>query len=485
MNRRDNEELYSRSFFNAILDEQNDNLAVLDGSGDIVSVNKSWMDFGDSEGLEWSDYGVGKNYLDICYSARGKDSDLAKKAGKGIEAVLEGDQDNFRMEYPCHSPEKERWFLVDVSGFRFDGSVYAVVSHRNITERKRSEESLKIYREVVDVADELIGAIDDEYRYIFTNQAYKDTFVSDGVEGLRGVQVKDVLGDKAFNKLKPYFDRCLDGEKVKYTKEIDVGKNEVVYLEISDYPLRDSEGDVVGLAGVAKDVTEQKKIKKRERFLHSLLRHDVKNKNQIVKGYLELLKESDLPEEEKEKINKALDACNKSNDIIKKVRTLSKISEEEIKSVKIEKTIQEVVDENRARAQKRDMEFVVEQDCPSSDCLVEGGALLKELFNNLIENSIKHSNGNKIKITSRSKGNQVICTVEDDGEGIPQEIKNKIFEKGFKHGETSETGLGLYLVREIAESYGGKVKAKNSDMGGAKFELQLKKHKPNNSTTPP
>lgn len=68
-------------------------------------------------------------------------------------------------------------------------------------------------------------------------------------------------------------------------------------------------------------------------------------------------------------------------------------------------------------------------------------------------------------------------TVEDDGTGIPDEAKGKIFEKGFKSGDEAGTGLGLYMVREIAESYDGNIEVKDSDLGGASFEVSLKRNK--------
>ena len=53
--------------------------------------------------------------------------------------------------------------------------------------------------------------------------------------------------------------------------------------------------------------------------------------------------------------------------------------------------------------------------------------------------------------------------------------KKKIFKKGYKNQKTGKTGLGLYLVKEIAESYGGRVEVKDSGLGGARFDVYLKK----------
>ncbi len=130
------------------------------------------------------------------------------------------------------------------------------------------------------------------------------------------------------------------------------------------------------------------------------------------------------------------------------------------------------IKENQSKAKEKDIR--IKKDF-SSNLRVLGGNLLKELFNNLIKNSIKHSGANEIKISAEEKQRKVICSVIDDGKGIPEEKKQKVFEKGYKHGESGETGLGLYLVKKIAENYDGEVKVKDSEMNGTAFDVVLNK----------
>ncbi|KXB06947.1 hypothetical protein AKJ54_00930 [candidate division MSBL1 archaeon SCGC-AAA382K21] len=103
------------------------------------------------------------------------------------------------------------------------------------------------------------------------------------------------------------------------------------------------------------------------------------------------------------------------------------------------------------------------------------GPLLEELFSNLLENSIAHSGCEKIRVSSEEAGDECIVTVEDDRRGISDEDKDKIFDRGFKKGETAGPGLGTYLVKEIAESYGGSAEVKDSELGGAKFVVHLER----------
>lgn len=78
-------------------------------------------------------------------------------------------------------------------------------------------------------------------------------------------------------------------------------------------------------------------------------------------------------------------------------------------------------------------------------------------------------------IRSRSKEDKCVVTVEDDGKGIPDDIKDKIFKRVIKKSEEGDSGLGMYLVKEIEESYVGRIEVKDSEMGGARFDVYLKR----------
>ncbi|MFW5952935.1 MAG: ATP-binding protein, partial [Candidatus Natronoplasma sp.] len=109
----------------------------------------------------------------------------------------------------------------------------------------------------------------------------------------------------------------------------------------------------------------------------------------------------------------------------------------------------------------------------TSGCKVKGGTLLQEMISNLVENSIKHSDCDKIRIQAECEEDECVVTVEDDGKGISDDVKEKIFDRGFKEGENAGSGLGMYLVKEIVDSYGGNVRVKDSELGGARFDVKL------------
>lgn len=85
-------------------------VAVIDRSGTIVAVNEAWRDFARYNGAIEQHVAEGSNYLRICDSAIGDQSDYAAAFAEGIRSVISGQRGEFAMEYPCHSPTEWRWF---------------------------------------------------------------------------------------------------------------------------------------------------------------------------------------------------------------------------------------------------------------------------------------------------------------------------------------------------------------------------------------
>jgi len=226
-------------------------------------------------------------------------------------------------------------------------------------------------------------------------------------------------------------------------------------------------------------IEKRKESEKRVEFLNSLFRHDVLNKVQTTQGFIELTKDLDIDSEAKSFLNKAGNSIESILDLIKKMRTLTKIEKEEVGEVRVLGIIKNVVKENEVKAEHKDISIDLNLDTnkglKNKECQVYGGSLLEALFFNLIENAINHAECGKILIRFKIEDDSCIISVEDDGKGIPDEDKVKIFERGYKKGESAGSGLGLYLAKEIAESYNGSIDIKDSDLGGARFDVKLKR----------
>ena len=118
-------------------------LAVLDEDGLIISVNKAWRQFADANGLAWDDYGVGRNYLEVCEIAEGDNAIEARAALKGIHGVMKNQQNEWSLVYPCHSSTERRWFFMYVFRYEDNANFRTAVIHMNISGRKLDEKKLQ------------------------------------------------------------------------------------------------------------------------------------------------------------------------------------------------------------------------------------------------------------------------------------------------------------------------------------------------------
>jgi signal transduction histidine kinase len=122
----------------AALDALPVNIAVIDRHGTIVLVNRAWTEFARANGeTHLAKVSVGANYLDTCRAGNGE----GQRALEGLQAVLAGRCPLFLLEYPCHSPDQQRWFLMQAALLQ-DPAGGAVIAHLDITRRRCAEEAL-------------------------------------------------------------------------------------------------------------------------------------------------------------------------------------------------------------------------------------------------------------------------------------------------------------------------------------------------------
>lgn len=147
--------LSERQLAGAVLDALTASICVVDHNGVIVAVNEAWRRFSNDNGGKGT-Y-VGENYLEVCRRATGTGADAAHRFGQIVEEVLSGGRYRYETEYPCHSPQVQRWFLACVTRLRLasdtEADSVAVISHQDITRRKLMEFELKKLAET----DELTG----------------------------------------------------------------------------------------------------------------------------------------------------------------------------------------------------------------------------------------------------------------------------------------------------------------------------------------
>jgi len=141
---QDNQALHeSKLFAQGTLDALSAHIAILDASGQIVAVNHAWREFAIANHPSPQSVCEGANYLAICDAAHGLNSGEAASMAQGLRAIISGAQNDYALEYPCHAPNEERWFIARATKFKEQGPLQIVIAHENITERKGMEEALR------------------------------------------------------------------------------------------------------------------------------------------------------------------------------------------------------------------------------------------------------------------------------------------------------------------------------------------------------
>jgi PAS domain S-box-containing protein len=240
-------------------------------------------------------------------------------------------------------------------------------------------------------------------------------------------------------------------------------------------PIRNDQGKIQFWFGTNTDITERidaeealKDAKAQTELYVDLMGHDINNMNQSAMGYLELAlekleTEKKLLLDDQFLIERPMQSLVNSSMLIDKVRTLQKLMTEGVKTKPIDlNKIFKELESMTFDMHNRDVRINIQ---PVSGIMVEANELLKDVFVNLITNSIKHSNEEKpltinvnVEPANDNGKNYYRCAVEDNGPGIPDELKPKLFHR-FQRGSTKAhgKGLGLYLIRTLVEGYGGKV----------------------------
>lgn len=396
-----------------------------------------------------------------------------------IEKALETGE---RQEEEIAFPNGRIWRIKGNPVRNEEGEIVRVVEiAEDVTERKKLEEELSRERALFESLMESLPASvyfkNRDGRLMRVSDYYVEQSGSPDVES-----PDDVIGKTDFDLYpEDLAEKAREDEKrIMETREPIVGEEEEnispegdkVYLRTTKAPLVNEEDEVIGSLGITQDITERKMAEQREDFLHSLLRHDIRNKAQIVEGYLELLESIDPSESGEDYLSKAQKALGNSLELIEKVRAMREAEREEVEErVEVDEVVKDSLEELRSQASENEIELCYEE----CGCSVLGGPLLEELFFNLVENSIEHADCDKIVVAGEERDGECVVSVEDDGKGVPDEEKGKIFQRGYKGESSSGSGVGMQLVKSIAESYGGKVKAMDSDMGGARFDVHLKK----------
>jgi signal transduction histidine kinase len=232
----------------------------------------------------------------------------------------------------------------------------------------------------------------------------------------------------------------------------------------SKVPWYDRTGEVAGLVGVTRRITERKAYEKRlerqneriEEFVESVS-HDLRNPLTVAQGRLELIRE----ECESEHFEAIEQAHRRMETLVEDVLTLADDGDVDtsVESIDLDVTVhrcwESVVTLEAALAVETDATVLADE------------RQLRQLLENLIRNAVEHG-GSDVTVTVGDCAGGFY--VADDGVGIPPDERDMVFERGYSSAGDG-TGFGLSIVAQIAERNDWQVRVDESDDGGARFEV--------------
>jgi PAS domain S-box-containing protein len=334
---------------------------------------------------------------------------------------------------------------------------------------KESEEK---YRKIVDGSIQgLVVAQDNPIRLSYVTKPMEAItgYSPEELMNFKPVQMQNLIYPGDRQRFFTSFKKRLCGEYTEQRSEYRIIKKDrsVSWVELFS-SLIVYEGEKATQTAFV-DITERKqaeeeikKSRERLKMLNKIIRHDLANDFVVINSAINIFKRTsnvamlDEITTRAEKSFKTIAGYRKYESFIDSNTDLEEI------------IINEVV--NELIIEFPDVKINVE-----GKCKVFADDALYSIFKNLISNSILHGNSSKIDIKITSGTDTCEIKFIDNGTGIPDKIKSKIFDEGFYHGKAGHTGIGLHIVKKTIESYDGSVTVEDNEPSGAVFVINLKK----------
>ena len=502
----------SQALNQAVLDSLAANIAVLDRDGNIIAVNEDWRRFARENGGAAIADSLGVNYLDVCRRAQEQGNGQIEATLKGIQEVLDGARPNFTVEYPCHSPNEKRWFLMSVTPLLGEGGG-AVVAHTDITQRKQVEESLRVSEARLDLALKAgnIGTFDWDIRAnktIWTEQL-KALFglPPDGAGDTYETWLERVLPeDRAACEagLREILERKLPRWRTEY-RIVRADTSEVRWIDSKGRVFYDEQGEPLRFIGTNMDITERKQAeaareellvreqtareaaealsRAKDEFL-TVISHELRSPLTAILGYAALLRHGGL---DAQKVRHTADVIERSGkaqlqlieDLLDTARIISGKLRLELGPVDLVLVIEQAVQTIRPAADAKGIS--IETDLPSEIGQITGDpARLQQVVWNLLSNAVKFTQqGGRVEARLERIDPHICITVSDTGKGIRSDFLPYVFDR-FRQADASSArrygglGLGLSLVKYLVELHGGTISPESAGEGqGSTFKVVL------------
>jgi signal transduction histidine kinase len=207
--------------------------------------------------------------------------------------------------------------------------------------------------------------------------------------------------------------------------------------------------------------------------LNRILRHDLQNDIQVLIGWLDTLKME--IDGDNDRLESALSTVEHMQELTENTKSYMDFIAGEgsisLDSVRLDDILE--AEYEKAVSSYPNAEFTVPSSIP--EITVRANGMLSSVFRNLLKNAITHNDKEppEVEIGIKIEPDTVIVLIGDNGPGIPDGEKDRLFGKGSQGSESSGTGIGLYLVETLVIEFDGDIWIEDNDPTGAIFCVEL------------
>jgi PAS domain S-box-containing protein len=361
---------------------------------------------------------------------------------------------------------------------------------RDITSQKEAENELisskKKIEKLVKLRTKELHESEENYKLIFENTTdiyYRSdknrviTSINPAAVKLFGARnSEELIGLNSGNFYFDPEDSRIFGEELektgsveRYLLKLKKSDGTPIFVETNSKVLYNEEGEFDGIVGVMRDVTErlehEKQLasqKEHIELINKILRHDLSNNLAVIKSAIGLYKKG----KDISILDEASNRCLSGSQLISKMRNLQYVIDpgNKLRPMEVSKILEGV---------KKN--YISVQISVKGRTYVMADDTLISVLDNIISNSIERGKATEIEIKLTEQNTKSIISIADNGIGIPEKVKEQIFDEEFIHGTSGHTGIGLYIVKKAINNYGGSVSLEDNKLEGATFVLELNK----------
>ena len=342
---------------------------------------------------------------------------------------------------------------------------------REAVHRTRVEEGLQEKSEELDqfftLALDLLCIADTDGNFRRLNSAWETT-LGYRIDELVGKKFLDLVHpDDLESTLKAIGNLGAGKEVVNFVNRFRCKDGSYRWIEWRSFPYGKNL-----IYGAARDITERKQVEqalqlanKKLNLMAEITRHDIRNKLTVLGGYLSLLKEYPPKPQASMYIDKLIETTTTIAEHIEFTRLYQNLGVVAPSWQNVQTTF------FRACTHVDLRQVQVRSDLERLEIFAD--PLLERVFLNLVDNTLRYGGMNvtMISLDAIETSDGLFITIEDNGAGIPVQDKEKVFRRGFG----KNTGLGLFLVREILSITGITIRETGEYQHGARFELHVQK----------